>query len=145
MGSLLNDDLERLEELGLLQPDEPTFRTVTEIQSHLQPEEESERDVTNAPAEPKRALPHALFKPTRGAEHRGAQWFEELVEDSLLGRIKRQKSKYKSTDGSTRVEWEIVELVPSDEDTSDVSIPGTAKRKLGELMLETDDQMDTQA
>ncbi len=144
LGSLLNDDLERLEELGLLQPEEPTVRNVTKVQSHLQPEEEPERDLTDTPTEPSRALPRTLFMPTQGAEHRGARWFEELVEDSLLGRIKRQKGKHTSTDGSTRVEWEVVELAANHEDTSEASTPGTGKRKLGELLVETDDRMDTE-
>jgi hypothetical protein len=140
LGSLLNDDLERLEELGLLQPEEPATRNVTKIPSHPQREE----DVTNVPAEPSRALPRALFKPTQGVEHRGARWFEELIEDSLLGRIKRQKGKRTSTDGSTRVEWEVVEWTADSEDT-EVSTPGTGKRKLGELLLETDDRVNTQS
>ena len=144
LGSLRNDDLERLEELGLLQPEEPTVRNVTKIQPHLQSEEEPERDVTDTPTEPSRPLPRALFKPTQGAEHRGASWFEELVEDSLLGRIKRQKGRHTSTDGSTRVEWEVVEWAANSEDTSEASAPGTGKRKLGELLLETDDRMDTE-
>lgn len=144
MGSLLNDDLERLEELGLLQPEEPTVGNVTKTLSHLQPKDEAQRNVTNTPTEPSRTLPRALFKPTQGAEHRGAQWFEELVEDSLLRKIKRQKGNHTSTDGSTRVEWEIMEWAADNEDTTEESTPGTGKRKLGELLLEKDNRMDTQ-
>ena len=136
--------MERLEELGLLQPEEPTASNVTKIPSLLQREEEPTRDVTNIPAETTRPLPRALFKPTQGVEHRGAQWFEELVEDSLLGRIKRQKGKHMSTDGRTQVEWEVVEWTADSEDTSEASTLGTGKRKLGEVLLETDNRMDPQ-
>jgi hypothetical protein len=122
----MNDDLEHLEELGLLRPEEPT------------------QDVANIAAEPSRASPRALFRPTQGVEHRGARWFEELVEDSLLGRIKRQKGKHTSTDGRTREEWEVVEWTVDSEDTSELSMSGTGKRKRGEPLLETDDRMDTQ-
>jgi hypothetical protein len=118
--------LERLEELGLLQPEEPA------------------QDVTNIPAEPSIPSLRALFRPTQGVEHRGARWFEELVEDSLLGRIKRQKGMHTSTDGRTRVEWEVVEWTSDNEDTSELSTSGTGKRKRGEPLLETDDRMDTQ-
>jgi len=118
--------LERLEELGLLQPEEP------------------ERDMANIPAEQSRASPHALFKPTQGVEHRGAQWFEKLVENSPLGRIKRQKGIHTSADGSTRVEWEVMEWSADSEDTSEPSMSGIGKRKRREQLLETDDRMDTQ-
>jgi len=131
--------LERLAELGLLQPEEPTARNVAEVPSHLHPQEKPAPDAANISAEQSRASPRELFKPTQGVEHRGARWFEELVEDSLLGRITRRKGKHTSTDGGTQVEWEVTEWMAGNEDTSELSTPDIGKRKLGELLLETDD------
>ena len=47
---------------------------------------------------------------------RGVPYFEDLVSDSRLGRIKRRGGGGVSGDGSVRVKWEIVEIGDWDED-----------------------------
>ncbi len=45
-----------------------------------------------------------------GMHNRGLPYFEELVEHSRLGRIKRRKGGHVSGDGRTTVEWEVIEI-----------------------------------
>lgn len=77
----------------------------------------------------------------RAAAHRGAPWFESMVEDSRLGKLQRQKGGHTSKDGSVRYEWEVVEWTSADGDEAAAS---TSKRKLGDLEEQQDDiQMRT--
>lgn len=68
---------------------------------------------------------------------RGAPWFEEIVENTRLGKIKQQRGGHASNDGSVRVEWEVVEWTGEEEaedaDDEGVAAAATGKRKLGEL------------
>lgn len=66
----------------------------------------------------------------QGREVQGSPWFEEMVEGSELGRIKRRKGGRSSADGKTTVEWEIVEF---EGDEGDGGGTGAPKRKLGSL------------
>lgn len=70
-------------------------------------------------------------------EVRGQQWFEELIEGSELGRLRRKPGGQTSKDGKTRVEWEVVEweVVESESDgTGDVEGgSGGGKRKHGDV------------
>lgn len=66
----------------------------------------------------------------QGREIRGSPWFEDLIEGSELGRIKRRRGGQSSADGKTIVEWEITEYEGVDED---FTVTGTGKRKLGSL------------
>jgi hypothetical protein len=45
----------------------------------------------------------------RSMSNRGLPFFEEMVDDSRLGRIKRRSGAHVGADGST-VEWSVVEL-----------------------------------
>jgi hypothetical protein len=62
---------------------------------------------------------------------RGAPWFEEIVENTRLGRIKQQRGGHSSRDGSVRVEWEVVEYTEGDD--ADDESSGSSKRKIGEV------------
>ena len=42
--------------------------------------------------------------------NRGMPYFEDMVEHSRLGRIRRQKGGSKSQDGRVTVHWEVVEI-----------------------------------
>lgn len=64
----------------------------------------------------------------------GAPWFEEMVEGSHLGRIKRRRGGQSSADGRSRVEWEVVEVTTDPEDGG----RGTGKRKLDQVGREND-------
>jgi hypothetical protein len=117
LGSLFDEDLERLEELGLL---------------HI--ESDAENDSAPLESDVDRALP------PQGVAHRGAPWFESMIEDSPLGRLKRQKGGHTSGDGSVSVEWEVVEFTG---DTGEDEPSSTGKRKLGELEEQDDSHMHT--
>lgn len=57
----------------------------------------------------------------------GTPWFEEMIQGSELGRMKRRRGGQSSSDGRSKVEWEIVEFTTDDEENS---IIGTGKRKI---------------
>ena len=66
---------------------------------------------------------------------RGAPWFEDLVENSRLGTLRRRKGGHTSKDGSVTIEWEVAEwesggINDDDDDDETVSgVQGTGKRK----------------
>jgi hypothetical protein len=110
---LLDDDLEKLNELGLLEG-------LDEEQSASA--EQQQRAV--APAASRIGV----------VTHRGAPWFEDLIEDSQLGRLRRQKGGHTSADGSITVQWEVMEWSSADQEEEGAS----GKRKRGDLESEMD-------
>ena len=76
-------------------------------------------------------------KAAEGREVQGAPWFEEMIEGSELGRIKRRKGGKSSSDGRSKVEWEVVEFSSEPGDTGG----STAKRKLDQVGNENHDTM----
>jgi len=73
-----------------------------------------------------------------GREVSGTPWFEEMIEGSELGRIKRRRGRGRSSNGKTIVEYEITEFESGD---GDGITTGTGKRKLGSLGDEDDVEM----
>lgn len=69
-----------------------------------------------------------LGRNTQEAEVKGAPWFEDMIKGSQLGRIRRRTGEHTSSDGKSRIEWEIIEI----EDDDGNSIQGTGKRKYTE-------------
>lgn len=71
--------------------------------------------------------------PAHRMQNRGMPYFEEMVEDSRLGRIKRQKGGHTSRDGKTTVEWEVVEIGSDEptpmETTSETAADGGSRNK----------------
>lgn len=68
----------------------------------------------------------------RRMRNRGIPYFEEMVENSRLGRIKRQKGGHTSQDGRTTVQWEVVEIDNSEPSTGEetaVDNGGSARAK----------------
>ena len=74
--------------------------------------------------------PRMVANLNQGREVRGTPWFEEMIQGSELGRIKRRRGGETSSDGHTRVEWEITEFESNEGDVAAASI---GKRKLGSL------------
>lgn len=74
----------------------------------------------------------------QGREVRGTPWFEEMIQGSDLGRIKRRSGGETNLDGSTRVEWEITEFESGE---GDGAVASTGKRKLGYLDAGDDVEM----
>ena len=76
--------------------------------------------------------PATQVSPSRNQlSFRGMPYFEELVDDSRLGRIKRQKGGGVTADGMAQVEWEIAEWTSGDAGEEAGSEGNTGKRKLG--------------
>ena len=114
LGSLRNESLERLEDSGLL----------SSIQNESKAQDQDETD-----------KPNELASSPQGREMRGNPWFEEIIEGSELGRIKRRRGGNTSGDGKSMVEWEITEFESGD---AYETTGGTGKRKLGSY-VEGDD------
>ncbi|KAF1988429.1 hypothetical protein K402DRAFT_351545 [Aulographum hederae CBS 113979] len=61
--------------------------------------------------------------------HLGAPWFESMVQDTPIGRVKRQKGGHTSRDGTVRVEWEVVEVGGDDDDDEIAVVDRSAGEK----------------
>lgn len=119
LSSLRNESLERLQDAGFLSaPKEAGKEVVPGQEDHHQ----------------RSAVTHR----SNDREVRGVPWFEEMVEGSDLGRIKRRRGGKTSTDGRTKYEWEVVEIGG---DEGETTATGTAKRKLGVMGAEDDVEM----
>ena len=78
-------------------------------------------------------------------EVRGQPWFEEIIEGTRLGRIKRRRGGKVSHDGRERVEWSVVEYEEGDMEGEEAEqeLGGEegergGKRKAGEISGEED-------
>lgn len=107
LGSLLQEDLQDLEDLGLI-PEE----------SESEPEDKQ------------------VGSPRRGNALRqsfGVPWFDGMVEGTRLGRMRRTHGIRRSDDGTVKVEWEIIEESDG-ADANDVEMEtgstSSGKRKL---------------
>ena len=72
----------------------------------------------------------------RRMEHRGVPYFEEMIEHSRLGRIRRRKGADVSSDGTTVVQWEIAEMDGPD----DVTMTSTTETTAAETSDETSER-----
>ena len=76
---------------------------------------------------------------THSMHNRGMPYFEELVENSRFGRIKRQRGGQTSQDGRMVVQWEVAEIGAEDEPTpmetesdAEAGEASSKRQKLGE-------------
>ena len=117
LGSLLGESIERLEALNIIPDsaeDEAGLVRGSDVEEddHVPTQENSmggvEGPATIATSQPASEQLSAL--PPGFMQNRGIPYFEEMVENSRLGRIKRQKAGHTSRDGRTTVQWEVVEI-----------------------------------
>ncbi|KAK4543874.1 hypothetical protein LTR36_004648 [Oleoguttula mirabilis] len=127
LGSLLSESLNRLETLQLYSDlDEESESesglvkdagaTINEA-DHIPNNEESvggvdgpaSTDTTGAAPRQRPVVAHRMH-------NRGIPYFEEMVENSRLGRIKRQQGGHTSADGASSVQWEVIEIGGDDDD-----------------------------
>lgn len=120
VGSLLDDDQELLNELGFLPSSESSDEdTPTAVAGRTQ----SGATRTVARSEPL---------------SRGAPWFEEIVQNTRLGRFKQQRGGHSSS--GVQVEWEVTEWTEgNDADDEGHATPG--KRKIGDVEAAEDSEM----
>jgi hypothetical protein len=121
LGSLLNESIDQLEALKIIPDttdDEDGLVTGGEIneEDHIPSNEEEEGGVEGGPDSPERAR-QLSTQSSHSMQGRGMPYFEEMVENSRLGRIKRQRGGQTSQDGRTVVQWEILEIGGEDEPT----------------------------
>lgn len=95
LGSLWGESLELLESLGWL--------------------DESSEEEDGQSSEQDTGLTRTATTPG-SMRNRGMPYFEEMVEDSRLGKIKRRRGGHTSADGNT-VEWEVTEMEGDENDT----------------------------
>lgn len=123
VGSLLDEDQEALGELGWL----PGDSSDEEVAGESLPEIH-------------RRVVERFLQP---AGMRGAPWFEEMVEDTRLGKLKRQKGGHVSRGGNVKIEWEVVEWTEGDDADDEAAEGVKGKRKIGDI--EDDDTYMTAA
>ena len=129
LGSLESESLDILSEVGILGGEEERQEAPSNNQMDY------EGGSTNAPAA---HSTNTVAARGESREVRGQPWFEEMLEGSELGRLRRRRGGMTSKDGSSQVEWEVVEFESNDiEGTQEVGI-GTVKRKLGDMAEEGD-------
>ena len=124
LSSLRRDSMEKLEDAGFL----------------LAVSDESENSAENENPQSVAARTNSRTNVGEGRETSGGTpWFEEMIEGSELGRIKRRRGGGRSSDGKTIVEYEITEFEGAHDAERGAS--GTGKRKLGSLGDEPDVEM----
>lgn len=99
VGSLRGESLEILEEAG-----------------HFAGAGEKGRGATGEDKE----LDKGTAKRKHTRELSGTPWFEEMIEGSELGKLKRRRGWQESPDGKTQIEWEVVEFTAEDEAATSV-------------------------
>jgi hypothetical protein len=128
VASLKNESLERLDDAGFLSAREDIESDVLQVGHHQHAEQDD--DIGHG-----HGFQRELVK--------GASWFDDMIKGSPLGRIRRRVTTATaggrtSSDGRSRVEWEIVEFQEGDDggdhdDEGDGNqIQGTGKRKFAE-------------
>jgi hypothetical protein len=111
VGSLLDEDQALLGQLGYL------------------PNGESSDEDTSAAGPSRQTTVVGRAEP----QSRGAPWFEEMIENTRLGRFKRQRGGHASRDGNVnvKVEWEVMEWTEADDADDESATP--SKRKIGDV------------
>lgn len=113
LGSLVNQDLRDLGELGLLPP---------EAAEGLESPPPSDR-ITPAGAQD---LQRGAVAQTPVRVRQGLPWFESMIDGSQLGRVKVRRGEEEKN--GRRVEWEIVEWTEGDEQSRREASPTKRQR-----------------
>lgn len=129
LGSLLNESIDQLEALNIIpdttdDEDELVGGGEVNEEDHIPTNEEAEGGVDAGPAPPAQSR-EVTRQSTQSMQNRGMPYFEELVENSRLGRIKRLRGNQTSQDGRMVVQWEVIEIGGDDEPTPMETEPDT--------------------
>ncbi|KAI1609073.1 hypothetical protein EDD37DRAFT_137810 [Exophiala viscosa] len=118
LGSLVNDDIRALQDLELV-PGDFDPDDVRPSQTTTEQAPATQRDDQN------------LTRTGHNGQSGDLSWFEEMLDGSRLGRTHNiRRGVGVSSDGNTRVEWEVSEYV--DDGTADAHQTGS-KRKIGDI------------
>lgn len=124
LGSLMQEDLADIEDMGLLSDSES-------IEEKDKGGESSEAPEASVPATTTGAMGHTSLRASYSVP-----WFEGLVESARLGNMTRSHGIKTTQDGKVKIEWEVVEFSGDDESTDMSSLalgpsfaPTPAKRK----------------
>ncbi|KAH7391177.1 hypothetical protein DE146DRAFT_618621 [Phaeosphaeria sp. MPI-PUGE-AT-0046c] len=124
VGSLLDEDQDLLAELGFLPNSESSDDETADLSTAATPGfARSNNAQTVARSEP---------------SARGAPWFEEIVRNTRLGRLKQQRGGH--TTGRVQVEWEVTEWTEGD-DADNEGRATPSKRKFGHVEAAEDSDM----
>ncbi|KAK4895230.1 hypothetical protein LTR27_006573 [Elasticomyces elasticus] len=139
LASLLNESLTKLENLGVYDSDEESEPGLVKS-SGGQIDEDTHIPTNEQSAEGVEGRPDTQLSsetPIRSVQHsmsgRGIPYFETMVENSRLGRIKHQKGGHTSADGTRTVQWEVTEVEGNDEDMTDANVTasgGTGNKRM---------------
>ncbi|KAI9669861.1 MAG: hypothetical protein M1831_006896 [Alyxoria varia] len=119
LGSLLDEHMPILDELGILPADDDEIDEENDQSTNDEAPRRTDQGAQTQPTttttttttrtSTTRTSPHdTTTNVLRTTGGRGIPWFEELVEDSGLGRIRKKRGGH--TTANERVEWEVVEL-----------------------------------
>lgn len=147
MGSLCREDLGDLEELGLIPETAITSPGSSSIEGSLGSPLGASGTLSEDDGQQQQQQQQHLTSPTLsmntselaslrgGRESTGIPWFDSILEGSRLGKgLKSTKISQRSADGTTRVEWEIVEYTDGD--------PGTPSANGGKRKMDDRDDTD---
>ena len=126
MGSLEGESLDILNEAGILGGDEEGEKEATSSSQAVRAERSTSTHAARST--------DTLMARDESRVVRGQPWFEEMLEGSELGRLRRRRGGMTSKDGSSQVEWEIMEFESHDAEGGQEVGVGTVKRKLGDMV-----------
>ncbi|CAO2658056.1 Nn.00g073160.m01.CDS01 [Neocucurbitaria sp. VM-36] len=124
VGSLLDEDQAMLGELGFLPGSESSDDEASVNLAGPSPRANTQRNVV-----------------TSEPQSRGAPWFEEIVQNTRLGRFKQQRGGH--SDSGVHVEWEVMEWTEGDDADDEGGAPSSSKRKIGDVEAGEDTEMRT--
>ncbi|EME46696.1 hypothetical protein DOTSEDRAFT_70635 [Dothistroma septosporum NZE10] len=152
LGSLFSESVDRLEALKILSdPDTDEESVVSGEDSgtiaggflnnedHI-PTNESSVGVVDAPrrvlrsTQPHQTVLRAINQPPHNVQNRGLPYFENMIQNSRLGRIRHRTGGYTSGDGTKTVRWEVTEIGGRDGEPMP-DVPGGQLNKRAKLDL----------
>lgn len=111
----MHEDLHDLEDLGLIPDETDSDESGQDL--------DTEKAVDTKPDQSAGVLQQSF----------GVPWFEELVQGTKLGKMRRRQGGGQSQDGNVQVQWEIIEYSDNGaEEDIDMATPSSGKRKLDE-------------
>lgn len=122
VGSLLDEDQDLLTELGFLPNSDSSDDETADISTATTSGTSRSNDTRVARS---------------GPSARGAPWFEEIVRNTRLGRLKQQRGGHNT--GGVQVEWEVTEWTEADDAVEGRATP--SKRKIDDVEAGEDSDM----